>query len=156
MIRLLAVVAIAGLTALAQDPVAPPPPPPPPHDVMFGAIGGGIGEGMAGPVAMKVISGEMAFDVKPISGAPYSAQATTETVQTLADGNHIRHTTTAMVARDSQGRTRREQSFDFVPLSGAEQKQKTVFIHDPVAQTSYVLNPDHTAQKMPFVTHMSQ
>ncbi len=152
MVRILAVVAIAGLTALAQDPVAPPPPPPPPHDVMFGAVGGGIGEGMAGPIAMKMISGEMAFDVKPISGAPYTAQATTETVQTLADGNRIRHTTTAMVARDSQGRTRREQSFDFVPLAGQAQPQKVVFIHDPVAQTSYVLNPDHTAQKMPFLT----
>jgi hypothetical protein len=108
----------------------------------------------AGATMFRVVSGEMAFDVKPIAGAPYSAQATSETVQTLADGNRITHTSTSFMARDSQGRTRREQTLDLLPLGGQAPPRKMVFIHDPVAQTSYILNPDHTAQKMPLVIHV--
>jgi len=44
---------------------------------------------------------------KVVTGAPYSAQAVTEHIQILADGNTIHTTTTANVYRDSQGRTRR-------------------------------------------------
>src|SRR5262245_23828048 len=46
---------------------------------------------------------------KPVLNAPYSAEAVTEVIQTLADGNRIEQRTTAIVARDSRGRTRREQ-----------------------------------------------
>ena len=46
----------------------------------------------------------------PVKGAPYSAQAVTETTQTLADGNRIVQKSTAMVYRDSLGRERREET----------------------------------------------
>jgi hypothetical protein len=35
------------------------------------------------------IRDQFVFDGSPIKGAPYSAQATTETTQALADGNRI-------------------------------------------------------------------
>jgi hypothetical protein len=62
-----------------------------------------------------------------VKNAPFTATAVTETVQTLADGNTITRTTTALISRDSEGRTRREQS----PI---------VFIHDPVAGMVWILD----------------
>ena len=53
---------------------------------------------------------EMSFDFKVVKGAPYSADAITETTQTLSDGNRIVRKTTSSLYRDSEGRTRREQS----------------------------------------------
>ena len=50
------------------------------------------------------------FGGKTVQGAPYSAEAVTEIVQRLFDGNRIIRKTTASVYRDSEGRTRREQS----------------------------------------------
>jgi hypothetical protein len=40
-----------------------------------------------------------------VRNQPYKAQANTETRRTLADGSHITQSTTAMIARDSEGRT---------------------------------------------------
>ena len=69
-----------------------------------------------------------------MKGSPYSAQAVTEFTQTLADGNRIHHSTTAMVARDSEGRSRREETIGAIgALAGSGDAPKTVFIHDPVA-----------------------
>ena len=44
-----------------------------------------------------------------VKNEPYQAQAVTGMKQTLADGSHIVQTTTATVARDSDGRTVRIQ-----------------------------------------------
>jgi hypothetical protein len=47
------------------------------------------------------------------------------------------------VARDASGRTRREQSLTAIgPLVHSEGEARLVFIHDPVAGVSYVLDPD--------------
>jgi hypothetical protein len=74
-------------------------------------------------------------------GAPYSAEAVTESLQVLGDGNRIVRKTTTRIYRDSEGRTRREQ------LSGAGQPQ-SISISDPVAGTAYMLNPaEHTASR---------
>ena len=62
-----------------------------------------------GDDTLVFISSEMSFDGKVVKGAPYSAQAITETTRTLADGNRIRRETSANVYRDSEGRTRRDQ-----------------------------------------------
>jgi hypothetical protein len=87
-------------------------------------------------------------DGKPVTGAPYSATATTESTQVLADGNRIVNKTVAYVARDSQGRTRREESLGSLgrlAVSGP----RMVFITDPVAKTDYILDlKDQTAQVM--------
>src|SRR5687767_11822457 len=46
---------------------------------------------------------------RPVTGAPYRAEAVTETSQVLADGNSIERRTSSVIARDSMGRIRREQ-----------------------------------------------
>jgi hypothetical protein len=97
------------------------------------------------------VATEMSFGGKVVKGAPYSAQAVTETVQTLADGNRIVHKTTAQVYRDSEGRTRRDQTLGSVgPYALAGDPPQTYFINDPVSGVSYVLEPRaKTARKMP-------
>ena len=76
---------------------------------------------------------------KRVKGAPYTATAVTETTQTLGDGNHIVNKTTAFVARDSEGRMRREESFKVGNLQA--DAFKTVMIDDPVAHTQYLSKP---------------
>jgi hypothetical protein len=86
----------------------------------------------------------------PIVGAPYSATITNESVQTLADGNRIVQSSTGSTARDSQGRTRHDTVLPAIGNLSAANAPHLVFIHDPVAQTSYTLNlTERTAQKMP-------
>jgi hypothetical protein len=101
----------------------------------------------AGPVT--VAAG--AFDgAGSVVGAPYSATITNESVQTLGDGNRIVQTSTGSTARDSQGRTRRDTVLPAIGNLSAANAPHLVFIHDPVAQTSYTLNlTEKTAQKMP-------
>ena len=78
---------------------------------------------------------------KVITGAPYTATASTEMTQVLGDGNRIVNKTTASLARDSQGRTRREETMGMVgpwQMNGP----KLVFINDPTSRkTNYVLDP---------------
>ena len=85
-------------------------------------------------------------DSKPVTGAPYSATAVTETTQVLADGNRIVNKMESQVARDSQGRTRRQEMMSNLgPL--ATNAPKMAFINDPVGKVSYVLDlNDKTAQ----------
>ena len=78
----------------------------------------------------------------PRSGAPYSAIGTTETVQTLADGNHIVHTTASHYYRDGSGRTRTELSLSAVGPFTLEESSTIVMITDPVAQRRFVLHPE--------------
>ena len=86
----------------------------------------------------------------PVQGAPYSATITNESVQTLADGNRIVHNSTGTIARDSQGRTRRDMSLPAIGNLSVANAPRLVFIQDPVAQTSYTLNlNDKTAHRMP-------
>src|SRR2546427_10661074 len=87
----------------------------------------------------------------PVKGSPYSAQAVTETTQTLADGNRIVQKSTAMLYRDSLGRERREESLpaigSFTPQTDVTQ---IVSISDPVAGVNYSLNSrEHVAIKLP-------
>lgn len=71
-----------------------------------------------------------------VKGAPYSGEEVGETTQMLADGTRIHHENHTMVYRDSEGRVRRETP-------------ESVTIWDPVAKTSYMLNPkDQTARQM--------
>ncbi len=93
---------------------------------------------------------EMSFGGLLVKGAPYSAQAVTESTQTLTDGNRIVNRSTASVYRDSEGRTRREQSLKAIGLyTSAGQQPQTIFINDPVAGTSHTLDPaTQTARKM--------
>jgi hypothetical protein len=74
-----------------------------------------------------------------VKNEPYEAQAVTEMKQTLADGSHIVQTTTATVARDSDGRTVRVQKLGPMgPWKSAESSsgnsQTLTTIFDPVAK----------------------
>jgi hypothetical protein len=77
---------------------------------------------------------KIAVEAKVTTGAPYSAEAVSETAQALADGNRINRKSVTRVYRDSEGRTRREEVDD----TGAV---ISVSIVDPVAHVSYVLSP---------------
>jgi len=79
---------------------------------------------------------------KVVAGAPYSAQVASTSTQTLSDGSHITRTVTATVARDSQGRTYRQQSLNGIGPWSTEKNRTMVFVRDPVAQSYYVLSPD--------------
>ncbi|HEV2834914.1 MAG TPA: hypothetical protein VGW58_06330, partial [Pyrinomonadaceae bacterium] len=80
--------------------------------------------------------------------------AVTESIQTLADGNRIINRSTSSLYRDSEGRTRREQSLKGLGVLGGagEEPPQTIFISDPVAGVTYSLDSkSHTAHKgLPF------
>src|ERR1035441_5970195 len=98
---------VAGLVVLAVAASAQNPGPgrgrgrfgPPPADV-------------AAPGGARFLGAEAGMPGGVVKNAPYSADVVTETTQTLGDGNHIRQSSTVKVYRDSQGRTRREQSLN--------------------------------------------
>ncbi len=98
----------------------------------------------------EFVSAEAGIPGQVVQGAPYSATAVTETVQTLADGNKITNTMSSSIARDSLGRTRREQSLPMIAgWASSGEAAKLVTISDPVAGVSYVLNDrDKTARKL--------
>jgi hypothetical protein len=110
------------------------------------------------PDANMVFFATESFGGKTVKNAPYSADAVTETIQTLGDGNRIINRITSMLYRDSDGRTRREQSLKGLGIfSSGEEPFKTVFINDPVAGVTYALDSrSHTAHKsVPFTFEFS-
>ena len=106
------------------------------------------------PMNVEFMSGPIAFDNEVVTGAPYSAEAVTDVVQTLADGNRIVRESKAQIARDGTGRTRREQGLAmFGPLiggpSGGDQPRH-IQISDPANKTTIMLDPQHRiAHKVP-------
>jgi hypothetical protein len=90
----------------------------------------------------RILGGEAGMPGRVVKNAPYSADLVTESTQTLADGSHVHQTNTARVYRDSEGRTRREQSLGSLrSLSANAPHTQMVFINDPVAGVNYALNP---------------
>jgi hypothetical protein len=72
-----------------------------------------------------------------VTGAPYSAEQTGETVKTLADGARVSEPSpTVRFYRDSAGRTRTERC----QRSGRPDAQLTIEITDPVARFRYTLD----------------
>jgi len=121
------------------------------HDVMFTAAAPpGMPMGALGAGTFAFVSGELVGG-SPVKGAPYSANAVTETTQVLSDGNRIVNRTTASIYRDGEGRERREQSLPNIgPFAAQGDAPKTIFISDPVAGANYSLNPsEKTAIKLP-------
>jgi hypothetical protein len=96
-----------------------------------------------GQVALVTTRGAVMFGLQDeadvVKNEPYQAQAVTEMKQTLADGSHIVQTTTATVARDSDGRTVRIQKLTTMgpwKSSGSSQgeSQTLTTIFDPVSK----------------------
>jgi hypothetical protein len=129
-------------TLSAQE---PPPGAPPSEDATVPP-----GPGPMGPRMELLGFGEMRPG-RVVTGAPYAAVAVSETKQTLADGNVIDRKVQSNVYRDSQGRTRRELTFNgFGGLAATGQPRSVVMIHDPVAGAAYILHPDKkTAEQLP-------
>ncbi|MGH9638335.1 MAG: hypothetical protein ACRD72_26165 [Candidatus Angelobacter sp.] len=126
---LAAPVLLAG-AALAQN---APPPPSPQHTMTMLQD--------SGDANVIFFHTEMMEMHQTVKGAPYTATAVTESTQVLPDGNRIVNKQSGFVARDSEGRTRREMTMGKMgPLQ--VNSPKVIFIHDPVAQTGIVLNPD--------------
>jgi hypothetical protein len=108
-----------------------------------------------GKVTAETIAGTATAVVK---GAPFSAEAVSESVQTLADGNRITRSHTTKMYRDGEGRFRREGSssggsgFGFTTAGGAVStyfSSDGISIFDPVANVRYFLNPaSKTARRM--------
>ena len=119
-----------------------------PYGVMQGPVGTHLPR--IGQDTFVFVASEMGFDAKSVKGAPYSAEATTEAIQTLSDGNRIVRKSSAAVYRDSEGRTRREQTLAAIgPFATAGEPPKTIHINDPVAGVSYMLDPNtRIARKM--------
>lgn len=105
-------------------------------------------QGTPGPRAGAMERGSFEFDRivggfggRVVTGAPFSAQVTRETVQVLSDGTRIDRRTSDNIARDSAGRTRQEMTFENIgPLSASGQAPHIAFIRDPAAGKSYILN----------------
>ncbi|OLE53527.1 MAG: hypothetical protein AUG51_12625 [Acidobacteria bacterium 13_1_20CM_3_53_8] len=151
-----------AVIASAQE-TAPQPPRSPSPDVLIernDIVIGATGQGTPAPppghpgdqLGFRILSSEMVFDNRVVKGAPYSADAVTETTQTLGDGNRIARKNTAKVYRDSDGRTRYEQTLRTVgAFAVAGDPPQSIFINDPVAQVGYILDSrSHTAHKVTF------
>lgn len=127
---------VAGSIAPAQErDVALPTPPP---DGRFFFVG-------AGPMFERL---------KPVTGAPFSAQASTRSTEVLADGNQIDRTETAQLTRDSAGRTRRDSTLSHIGPWAASEPHRIINITDPVGGMNYLLDAtDKTVVKSPAHEH---
>lgn len=101
------------------------------------------------PDANILFMASESFGGKTVKGAPYSAESVTESIQTLADGNRIINRNTSSVYRDSEGRTRREQTLKGLGMfDTGDEPLQTIFISDPVAGVTYALDTrSHIAHK---------
>jgi hypothetical protein len=119
------------------------------HDMVFQVAG------MADSGTFTFIAADNMFGGHLVKGAPYSAQAVTENIQTLSDGNRIVRKNTAAIYRDSEGRTRHDQTLGSIGQYAVQgDPPKTFFINDPVAGVHFVLEPNSKiARKMMIPTH---
>ena len=77
------------------------------------------------PASAAFLANEFGHPREIVKNAPYTAEAITETIQVLPDGNRIVNKSTTMLARDTAGRTRLERKgggrggvYVFDPMDG--------------------------------------
>jgi hypothetical protein len=102
----------------------------------FGGPGGGFGPGGFGGFGLG--------GGKVVTGAPYSATRVTSFVQVLSDGNSVSRENCSKVYRDSQGRTRQE---DTPNASACSATPAMVVIRDPVAGVEYFINTQNSTYR---------
>lgn len=147
-LEIMAAALVLSSGAFAQ---APPAAPAGPASAAIG-VRSGPGDVEFEYSGFKTVMFEGGFDRRVVTGAPFSAEAVTETIQALADGNRIDQKTSAQMYRDSEGRTRREMKLKQIGPWGPQGGDGPSFIsiNDPVAAVRYVLNPqEHTARELP-------
>lgn len=106
-------------------------------------------------IGFLAAEGAAGFAGAPVKGAPYSATIENTFTQTLADGTRIQRKSASQTARDSEGRTRTENT-PAVAGSLNVDLPATVFIFDPVARQTIVLNEKEKSarvMKMPDITN---
>ena len=97
---------------------------------------------------MAFIANEFGNPREIVKNAPYTAEAVTETIQVLPDGNRIVKKSTTLLARDGAGRTRQERKGD---------GRSGIYIYDPIDGRSVVLNESSkTATRVPRVPMMPE
>jgi hypothetical protein len=144
-----AAVCLSAAASAAQTPFTLPVPPPP--DGSAGTrvfVGRDSGERQL-DVMQPAIAGDLLFvepleDGEAVTGAPYSAEAVTETTQALADGNRISRKSSVQVARDGRGREHREHQAMMIGPMVAQRSLALVTITDAVAGTAVTI--DHQRQ----------
>lgn len=100
-----------------------------------------IGLPQVGVISTGGMAVALQENTEVVKNLPYQAIAITEVKQTLADGSHITQTSTATVARDSDGRTARVQQLSTIGPwrsgSGSSEGNGPTLttIFDPVART---------------------
>jgi len=142
-------VALMLVSAAVPSRAQMPEPPPPAMAMQVGGAMTAVAPGH-GPNVFYMRSFHFEDD-KVVTGAPYSAQAVTETTQVLADGNRIDRKEQSQVYRDGRGRTRREMTLNNIgPWSSTSGAVQMINIFDPVAGARYMLNvQEKKAFKMP-------
>src|SRR5829696_88898 len=148
--RLYGILAVATLSSLASVAFAQQAPPPDGTLVIKQRVfQGPEGGPPLPPGADFIFVASESFSGKTVKGAPYSAEAVTESIQTLSDGNRIVNRMTSSVYRDSEGRTRREQTLKALGGVGTgDEPLQTIFINDPVAGVTFSLDSrSHIAHK---------
>jgi hypothetical protein len=95
------------------------------------------------PREAVAVSPSFVVEGQVVKGVPYTAHAVTTSKQTLVTGSEVSSSVTALVARDSEGRTRREQTLLGIGGWTIERSESptVIVIQDPVKMVNYVLNP---------------
>lgn len=141
-----AVVSLAFAAGARAQEKAPPPSPDESAGVVVRTFG-------PGGDAVRFMGFEAGIGGRTVTNAPFTATVSTQVTRTLSDGNKIDQTITGTVARDSQGRTRRDVALPAAMLASTTDgaAPRAVFINDPVSGTTYILHPDSkTANQVPF------
>jgi len=157
MIKLFSTIAVIGFLLLNGDARAWAQGQPPQIDRQFDVMilhgpgePGAIVPPMAGNADVDFVSMPLGLGGETVTGAPYSAEAVTMVVQTLADGNRISRESKASVYRDAAGRTRREQGLAIIgAMVGGPEDRQQVQISDSQAGVTYILDMGtRTAHKL--------
>ena len=91
--------------------------------------------------SFEILNSEPLEATSVVKGSPFSADAITEFTQTLGDGNRIERSFKASIARDSRGRTRREEQVALVgPLAAHGDPPTLITLSDPASGLHYTFD----------------
>lgn len=93
----------------------------------------------------KILSSNFKLDLaNVVKGAPFSATATTQHIQTLGDGNQIVQRNEASYYRDSDGRMRIDQRLGTIgKWAVAGDRRHIIYIADVATRRYYTLHPEN-------------
>jgi hypothetical protein len=77
---------------------------------------------------------------KIVKGAPFSAEAISESIQFMFDGNKITRSSESRIYRDGEGRFRRDEMSKPVGIGSFVEISQSIYIFDPVAGLRFYLD----------------